>query len=297
MADPHDTSAGVSPEARPLAGRTIALLEARRSQEIARLIELQGGTAYVAPALREVPVEDDAEIRAWLRLLATGKLDVVLFLTGVGCRALLERATRYGQLDAVRAGLAGARVAARGPKPVRVLNEYAVHIDFVPPEPNTSDEILTELRGWDLAGKAVGLQLYGGSTPFLERLRPGLAALGAVVHEVSPYRWEGPSDEQPVRNLIDTCLAGRIDALAIFSSSQIHNLFAIAEESDQAEALTRALSDPRVLVASIGPVSTEAIESHGVRVDLQPEHPKMGHLVMALGPALAERRRPGEKRP
>ncbi len=269
-----------------LAGKTVAFLEARRSEELRRLIENQGGSAYIAPALREVPVEDDAEIRRWLDTLAAGGFDVVLFLTGVGCRALLELAESLGQLPAVLAALDRSQVVARGPKPVNVLKQAGVRIDFVPPEPNTSDELLEEFRGWDLAGKTVGLQLYGGTTPFLERLREGLRVLGAKVDEVSPYRWEGPSDEGPVRSLIEACVAGRVDALAILSSSQINNLFAIAEEHDQAGALRDALNQPAVLVAAVGPVSADAIAAHGVKVDLQPEHPKMGPLVLAVADAL-----------
>ena len=274
---------------RPLAGHTVAFLEARRSAELARLVVQQGGTPYVAPALREVPVADVAPLRAWLAALAAEQFDVVLFLTGGGCRALLERAAEDGLLPGVLAGLARARVVARGPKPVRVLKEYGVRIDFVPPEPNTSDELLAELTTWELAGKAVGVQLYGGSTPFLERLRAGLAAFGARVQEVAPYRWEGPEDDRTVRRLIAACLAGEIAALAIFSSSQIHNLFAIAEAHDQAAALQRALNDRRVLVAAVGPVAAEAVAAHGVQVDLVPPHPKMGHLIAALGSALPRR--------
>jgi uroporphyrinogen-III synthase len=274
---------------RPLAGRTIAFLEARRSEELARLVAQQGGTSYVAPALREVPVADPAPLRAWLEALVAARFDVALFLTGVGCRALLERATEDGTLDRVLAGLARARVVARGPKPVKVLREYGVRIDFVPPEPNTSDELLAEFATWDLADKTVGMQLYGGSTPFLERLRAGLAALGARVDEVMPYQWEGPADDRAVRRLIAACLAGEIDALLILSSSQVHNLFAIAEAHEQATALQRALNDSRVLVAAVGPVAAETAAAHGVTVDLVPEHPKMGHLVAALAPALAGR--------
>ena len=276
----HERSSG------PLAGRTIAVLEARRSDELRRLIERQGGAAYVAPALRETPVENDAEIRRWLGLLAQNRFDVVLFLTGVGCRALLDRAESYGELPAVLAALERARIVARGPKPVQVLKQAGVRVVFVPPEPNSSDELLAELASWQLAGKTVGVQLYGGSTPFIERLRAGLRALGAGVEEVAPYRWEGPIVEGQVRSLIDACLEGRIDALAILSSSQVNNLFAIAEEHEQAGALREALNQPRVLVAAVGPVSADAVRSHGVKVDLQPEHPKMGHLIMALAEAL-----------
>jgi uroporphyrinogen-III synthase len=271
-------------------GFTIACLETRRGAELTQMIERAGGQVYLAPSLREVPTEDGEAIQAWLRLLAEDAFAVAIFLTGVGCRMLLERAERAGLLDAVLAGLARGRVVARGPKPVVVLKQRGVRIDFVPPEPNTSDELLAELGTWDLAGKTIGLQLYGGTTPFLDRLRAGLTTLGARVREVAPYHWEGPADERPVRDLIAACLDGRVDALAIFSSSQIHNLFAIAEEYGLAEGLRAALNRPRVLVAAVGPVSAEAIAEHGVKVDLQPEHPKLGHLLQALGRALAARR-------
>jgi uroporphyrinogen-III synthase len=268
-----------------LRGRTVAILEARRSAEIARLIERQGGIPYVAPILREVPIEDDTEVRHWLDRLAAGDFGVVIFLTGVGCKALLDKADERGQLEAVHEALSRTRVVARGPKPVFVLKGQGIRIDLVAPEPNTSDELLESLTAWPLTGVRIGMQVYGGVTPFLERFRAGLQQAGALVDEVQPYRWEGPVDEMPVRELINACTAGRIDALAIFSSSQIHNLFAIAEEHNQAAALQRALADPRVLVASVGPVATQAIESHGISVNVQPEHPKMGHVVSALDSA------------
>lgn len=273
----------------PLTGRTVALLEARRSAELARLVENLGGVPYVAPILREIPVDDERPLLAWLDRLAAGDFAATLFLTGVGCRALLDLAARAGRQQAVRAGLAATRVVARGPKPVRVLREHGVRIDLVPPTPGTSDELLAALADWPLTGTTVGLQLYGGSTPFLARLQAGLAARSVQVAAAQPYRWEGPADETPIRALIDACLAGQIDALAILSSSQIHNLFAIAEAHDQDAALRAALNDSRVLVAAIGPVAAEAIVSHGVGVDLQPEQSRMGHLVAALGPALAAR--------
>jgi uroporphyrinogen-III synthase len=272
-------------QAGPLAGRTIAILEARRSTEIARLIERQGGTAYITPIVREVPVEDPAPLRAWLQRLAVGQLDLVVFLSGVGCRALLTAADQDGSLQAVYAGLSQTRVVARGPKPVQVLKEHGIHIDYVPPEPNTSEELLAAFAEWQLRGRTVGLQLYGGTTPYLERLRGGLASLGAKVDEVAPYRWEGPTDDAAVRELIEQCLHGRIDALAIFSSSQIHNLFTIAEEHDVGTQLKQALSTGDVVIASVGPVATEAIRSHGLPVQVQPEHPKMGHVVLALAGA------------
>jgi uroporphyrinogen-III synthase len=275
--------------ASPLGGYTIAFLEARRSVDLARLIERQGGACFEAPALHEAPLVDDPDVRAWLEQLAHGTFGVFIFLSGVGCRLLFEQAERDGIVDTVYEALAAGKVVARGPKPVLVLKRRGVRIDYVPPEPNTSEELLAGLASWPLAGASIGLQCYGGETPFLARLRGGLAARGASVSEVVPYRWEGPADEAPVQELITRIVAGEIDALLILSSSQIHNLFAIADEHGRAAELQRALADPRLLVAAVGPVAADAIESHGVPVGLQPEHPRMGHLVMALGPALANR--------
>ena len=273
---------------RPLRGRTIAFLESRRADELTRMIERAGGLPVGVPVVREVPVEDQGEIRSWLENLARGEFDVVIFLTGGGCRDLLERAEDYGVGADVVAALARARVVARGPKPAHVLRQRAIPIAFIPPEPNTSDELLTELGGWDLAGKSIGLQLYGGASPFLDRLRAGLLALETRVHEVAPYRWEGPTDLEPVRDLIGRCVMGGIDALALLSSSHIDGLFAVAEEQAQGPSLRAALNDSRVLIAAIGPVTARAIEAHGVRVDVVPEHPKMGHLVKALEFAYAQ---------
>jgi uroporphyrinogen-III synthase len=41
-------------------------------------------------------------------------------------------------------------------------------------------------------------------------------------------------------------------------------------------------------VASIGPVCSEAIRAEGLAPDVEPEHPKMGHLVKAAAERAAE---------
>ena len=268
--------------AQPLAGRTVAFLETRRSEEMAHLVRLQGGTPLSAPALREVPIDDDTPIVDWLHELVAGSFTVVIFLTGVGCGHILNAAANHGMLEPALRALEGTTIVARGPKPVKVLKDHRVRIDFVPPEPNTSEELLAELGRWDLHDRTIGLQIYGGPTPPLLLLRDGLKARGAQVRDVAPYRWEKPEEATALLRLIDSCIAGQVDVLAVLSSSQIDNLFAVAEASDQESRLREALNAPSLLVAAVGPVSAAAIESHGVRVDLQPEHPRMGHLVMAL---------------
>lgn len=264
-----------------MAGKTIALLEARRSQEMAALVVRHGGVPYLSPALREAPLENREEIARFVDILCQGSIHVIIFLTGVGCRAFLQSTESLGRLPQVLEALARIKVVARGPKPVVVLYSYKVRIDFVPPEPNTSEEILAELRSWHLDGKTVAIQLYGGSTPFLEVLRRGLQKLGAKVLEISLYSWRQPLDLGPLLLFLEDCRAGKIDVLAITSSSQVNNLFEVAENLGKADVLRETLNTS-VLVASVGPVSSQALREHGVKVTIQPEHGKMGHLVLAI---------------
>src|SRR5574337_163373 len=72
------------------AGLTVAAFESRMAAEMTRLIERYGGRPLVAPALREIPLEDNsAALRFGERLLAEG-IDVLVLLTGVGTTTLFK---------------------------------------------------------------------------------------------------------------------------------------------------------------------------------------------------------------
>jgi uroporphyrinogen-III synthase len=126
-------------------GLNVVIFESRRVAEMAALITRFGGVPRVAPALREVPLEEDAAALAFGVELFAGRLDAVIFMTGVGARRLFEvLETRHARGKIVQA-LAGITVVARGPKPAKVLREYQVPITITVPEPNTWREILEEL--------------------------------------------------------------------------------------------------------------------------------------------------------
>ncbi|MSQ27958.1 MAG: uroporphyrinogen-III synthase [Dehalococcoidia bacterium] len=267
-----------------LDGRVVAVLEARRAGDMASLITRQGGTPYPAPALKEVPLENQGEVAQFVDRMATESVSVAIFLTGVGAAALLAAAESLGRLSEVLGALSRAIVVARGPKPVAVLKRYGVRVDLVPPEPNTSRELLEQLEGLDLPGKLVALQHYGQPNVFL---RDALLARGAQLLEVSLYGWEMPDDRGPLTAFLADVQRGGIDAVAATSQAQVHNLFRLAAHFGQAEALRAALNQS-VAVAAVGPVCARAWVDQGVAVDIEPEHPKMGHLVLAIGAYLAD---------
>src|SRR5690606_1984500 len=98
--------------------------------------------------------------------------DMVVLLTGVGTRALLQlvegvKGTRAPFVEA----LGATRIAARGPKPVAVLRELGLAPWLVAPEPNTWRELIAALDSRrdevPLRGVRVAVQEYGASNPSL----------------------------------------------------------------------------------------------------------------------------------
>ena len=92
--------------------------------------------------------------------------DVVVLLTGVGTRVLLDVVERtQGSRDAFVAALGRAQVAVRGPKPLAVLRELGLTPWVVAAEPNTWRELVAAIDagGPDaaLVGRRVAVQEYG----------------------------------------------------------------------------------------------------------------------------------------
>src|SRR5438876_1045041 len=99
------------------AGAKVLSLESRRSKEIAQLIRNYQGDPFVAPSMREVPLDRNEDAFQFAEKLFGGGFDMVVLLTGVGTRLLDQvLATRYPAGRFAEA-LRGVTVVARGPKP------------------------------------------------------------------------------------------------------------------------------------------------------------------------------------
>ena len=259
-------------------GLQVVAFESRHAQEMASLITRFGGTARIAPALREAPLEENAAALAFGSELVGGHLDAVIFMTGVGTRRLMEiLETRYPR-DRIINSLAKTTVVARGPKPAKVLRELPVPITITVPEPNTWRELLEELdknpRGFTLAGSRVAVQEYGvPNDAFLTALKER----GAEVLRVPVYQWVLPRDIQPLREAIQALVQGRAHVVLFTNSAQVDHLLLVAAEAGFKGQLLEALK--QVVVASVGPTCSETLTTHGIGVDLEPAHPKMGPLV------------------
>jgi uroporphyrinogen-III synthase len=260
-------------------GLRVLILESRRGRELASIVSTYGGNPVVAPSMRELPLESNAEAVAFADALERDGFDLVILLTGVGTRTLIAsvekaRGSSASFLDALRR----TRIAARGPKPVGVAREFGIPVWFTAPEPNTWHELIAGLDQrtgeMPLQGARVAVQEYGASNP---ELLSALEERGARVTRVPVYQWSLPEDLEPLRRAIDALADGDIDVALFTTSTQIVHLLQVAESMGKHGRVMDALR--RVVIASIGPTTSEELRERGLVVDLEASHPKMGFLA------------------
>jgi uroporphyrinogen decarboxylase len=264
-----------SPQPGGFAGLRVVAFESRMAQEAGGLIQRHGGVAIMAPSMREVPLAENPAAFQFARHLLAGELDVVIFLTGVGAKALFEVLALAHAQESVEQALGRIITVVRGPKPARVLRAAGVEPTLEIAEPNTWREVLSELAlRTNLTGKRVAVQEYGVSN---RDLVAGLEARGATVMQVPVYRWALPEDRVPLRRALATIASGQADVALFSSATQVSHVLQVAEAEGCVAQLRRGLG--AMVVGSIGPVCSAALREHGLAVDLEPAHPKLGHLV------------------
>jgi uroporphyrinogen-III synthase len=254
-------------------GLRVLSLESRRAPEMALLIRKQGGEPFVAPSMREVTIEQNEPAFRFAERLSAGDFDMVVLLTGVGTRQLRRvLATRFPE-EAFAEALRRTTVVVRGPKPAAAAREMNVPVAAIAPEPNTWRELLRVIDDLPPA-RHIAVQEYGRSNvEFLTALR----TRGAEVTPVRVYEWDLPEDVEPLREAARRMASGEFDVVLFTTAVQLTHLMRIARELGVDDAVTAAFG--RMVVASIGPTTSEALEEFGVKPDLEPSHPKMGFLV------------------
>lgn len=274
----------------------VLALESRLSSEMGTLIANYGGRPTVAPSMREVPLDSNPAALAFAAALDRGDIDIVIFLTGVGTRILMKAIADVCPEDRFSAALSTVKVVARGPKPLAVLRELKVPVWVTAPEPNTWHEVLSAIdaaAGADgLRGARIAVQEYGVSN---DDLMDALRERGATVTAVPVYQWALPEDLTPLRDAITAIVHGDVDVVFFTTRIQVMHLCQIAGELGRAEDLANGFR--RMVVASIGPTTSEELRHRGLPVDVEPSHPKIGFLVRetaekAAGLLAAKRKEP-----
>jgi uroporphyrinogen-III synthase len=260
-------------------GLSVLVLESRRAKELGSIVESYGGRPIVAPSMRELPLESNTEALAFTDAVIRLEFDLIVLLTGVGTRALLDLVdTVRGQRDVFIAALKRIPIAVRGPKPTAVLREIGVTPWLQAPEPNTWRELMAALdqqsEQMPLRARRVAVQEYGAPNP---ELLQALHERGALLTRVPIYQWALPEDVEPLRQACRSLVDGGVDVVLLTTATQVTHLLQVAGQMGLDEGVRAGLG--RVVVASIGPTTSETLRAEGIAVDMEPSHPKMGFLV------------------
>jgi uroporphyrinogen-III synthase len=256
-------------------GLTVASFESRMAAEMTRLIERQGGKPLLAPALREIPLDDNSAALRFGELLLTEGLDVLILLTGVGTTTLFEILHSRHSKDQIANALKDTVLIARGPKPVAALKALGFQPTLTVPEPNTWVDVISTLDAYrPVEGLRVAVQEYGQSNrDLLETLKQR----GADVLPLPVYRWALPEDTAPLKHVLNEILAGHVQVMLITNAAQIDHVMQVLEQQGKTAQFKAACK--MMVVSSIGPTASERLHSHGLPVDFEPAHGKMGILV------------------
>ncbi|UCE63225.1 MAG: uroporphyrinogen-III synthase [Nitrospirota bacterium] len=264
-------------ERKDFSGLTVAAFESRMAQEMGRLIERYGGKPCVAPAMREIPLEENPQALTFGDQLLAGHFNMVVLLTGVGTRNLIDVLQTRFPHDSIKKALGDTVLVARGPKPVGALKELGLWAHVEVPEPNTWRDLIRAIDDFKpegIRGLRVAVQEYGVSNP---DLLEALNKRGGLVTPVPVYRWALPQDTGPMENTINSILAGKVDVVLITNAVQVDHIVNLLEQHQSIELFKQTLA--KMVIASIGQIASERLQRHGFPVDLEPSHSKMGILV------------------
>ncbi|HYH80211.1 MAG TPA: bifunctional uroporphyrinogen-III C-methyltransferase/uroporphyrinogen-III synthase, partial [Longimicrobium sp.] len=246
---------------RPLSGRTVVVTRARaQASAFAASLEALGAEVLQLPAIRVAPPADPQPLRDAAGCLDSFDWIVLTSANGVTC---LFDALREAGRDA--RALGAARVCAIGPATAAELEKHGIRADLVPPE-FVAESAVEALAANGIAGKRVLVPAAEDARPVLA---DGLRARGAEVSEVVAYRTEpdGTGADEVRRRLA----AGEVDLLTFTAGSTARN-FASLVGADTGSAK----------VASIGPVTSQALRELGMRVDVEAEEATIDGLLRAV---------------
>jgi uroporphyrinogen III methyltransferase/synthase len=251
-------------EALPLFGRRVVVTRPRdEAQRAAETLEALGAEALIAPTVEIAPLDDLAPLDAALDRL--GEFDWLVFTSGNGVRATLDRLLARGR--DLRA-LGGVRLAAIGPATAEALAAYHLRADLIPPE--FRSESLADALAPHVAGRRVLLALADRGRTVLNE------ALGPIAHveQVATYR-NLDVDALPA-DVADRLARGEVDWITVTSPAIARRLHDLMPEAARARVGTG------IRLASLSPVTTEAVRAVGWDVAAEAEVYTWDGLVAAL---------------
>jgi len=247
-------------ERLPLFGRRVVITRARRqSSSLAERLRALGAEIYEFPTIESLPLDDYSRLDAAIHDLAS--YDWLVFTSVNGVEFFLKR------LDASSVDLRAlrARICAIGPATRRALEDLHLKVDLTPKE-YVAEGLLDAFALFDMKDKRV---LLPRAEVAREVLPEQLRERGAQVDVIPAYRTVLPDN---ARDRAEEVFYTEPQWILFTSSSTVNNCI----EAAGREALEK------VRIASIGPVTSETICSHGLEVAAEASPYTIEGLIQAV---------------
>lgn len=255
-------------ETKPLFGKRVLVTRAReQAGSAAKLLRERGADPVLMPTIEIHPPSDPAALVDAVSSLE-GRSGWVVLTSANGVETLWAEVRRQGR-DARVFG--GWKVAAIGPATAAALERCGLAADLVAKE-HRGEGLATELLA--ALGEERPRILLARAEVARDVLPDSLRAAGCEVDVVATYKTRSPP--RPLLDGLAALLeAGEVDVVTFTSSSTVEHL------CDALEARAPGLL-ARTCVASIGPITSQAARSRGLRVDVEAAAYTMPGLVEAL---------------
>ena len=256
---------------QPLAGITVVVTRAAsQADELTTVLEGFGAKVLACPTIEIRALENYERLDEaldhlygydWLILTSTNGVEFFL-------KRLEQRGMRVDDLDEIKVCAIGQRTAEK-------LHDTHVHVDVVPSHSTAEGVFATLSEFVGGADHMHGLNiLLPRALVGREHLPNALEAAGARVDVVPAYQTVVPENFD--RGKLGAMLAGSGDCIAFTSPSTIKNLAKLFDSHDLGKTL------PGVVIACIGPVTSNAAIEYGLRVDIQPEQFTSSALAQSI---------------
>jgi uroporphyrinogen-III synthase len=252
--------------------RTVVVTRSRAGEDAlaARLRDF-GAEVREIPSIAFAPPSDPAPLDAALRDLA--RFDWAVFASATAVERTVERLAALGLPSAALARLS---LAAVGPATAERLARTVREPDLVPAE--SKGAAMAAALAARVRGRRVLLPRPAEGRP---ELLDGLVAAGAEVVAVEAYRTLAAAAEA-IRPLATWLEAGEVSAVAFASPSAVK---AVVAGLGEHAALLRA-----VVLAAIGPTTSEALRAAGLTPEVEPARYTGADLADAIAARLTQMR-------
>lgn len=238
---------------KPLFGKKIVITRARaQASDLVGELNRLGAQCIEIPTIKIAPPEDKKPLEAAIDTLE--QYDWLVLTSVNGVKFFFETLFEKGK-DA--RALGHLKFACIGPVTKERLADYGIISDILP-ETYQAESVVDAFSNLDMTGKKVLLPRAKKARTILPEQ---LTQMGAQVDEVTAYETQLATEGKA--QLIDMLKAGDIDAVTFTSSSTVMNFLTLLEGQN-----IPALLDG-VLLASIGPITSDTIRTQGLKPDIE----------------------------